>query len=180
MFRRYSGRRPLNIDQISLLRQANQLMSDGKPAQAAPLFVQLGRQMQATRRPRRAANLFARAANAFIDSHDEQAALTQARLALSLGLQYQMVQRTPVFFANITRKMDGIGMKSAAEALQREFGPRIASKPTVPPQESQPKRGLLPTICPKCGAPVHGDDINWVDENTAECEYCGNLIRTEK
>ena len=147
MFRRYRGVRPLNMEQMALLQQANQLMLDGKPGEAGPRFVQLARQMQATRRPRRAANLFARAANAFVDSHDEQAALTQARSALSLGLQHQMVQRTPVFFANITRKMNDKGMKSAAGALQQEFGAQIASKPPAPPQESQPRRGLLPTIC---------------------------------
>lgn len=40
-------------------------------------------------------------------------------------------------------------------------------------------RAALPTNCPKCGAPLQSDKVDWVDENTAECPYCGNSIRSE-
>jgi hypothetical protein len=49
-----------------------------------------------------------------------------------------------------------------------------ASAPT-----SQPRHGSLPTNCPKCGAPLHGGEVSWVDATTAECEYCGAAIRAE-
>ena len=172
--------RPLTAGQIALLARANKLMLDGKPSEAGPLFAQLAKDLQSSNHPRRAANLYARAAHAFADCHDEQAALGLARTALSLFIQFKMAQRAPVFYANITQKMSNKGMKSAADTLQREFGAQIALPPSELEQGKHPQRGLLPTSCPKCGGPVHSEDINWVDENTAECEYCGTLIRTEK
>jgi hypothetical protein len=37
----------------------------------------------------------------------------------------------------------------------------------------------LPTQCPGCGAPVRPDEVDWLDDVTAECEYCGSPVRVE-
>ena len=179
MFRRF--RNPglnatsLSPAQLQTMNQANQLVASGQPILAAPLFAQLAGGMQAGNHPRRAANLHAQAAHAYADGKDEQDALSQARQALSLFIQYQMVQRTPVFYANITRKLTNHGMKNAAEALAKEFGPLVAGMPASAPAVSS--RGSLPTNCPKCGAPLHANEATWIDANTAECAYCGVSIR---
>jgi len=187
---------PLGADQLALLQQANQLMTAGQAGQAAPLFAQLAAQMEASRHPRRAANLHARAAHAFADNQQGQLALGQARSALNLFLSNRMPLRAPMFFSNITRKMNNHGMQNAAQSLQQEYGGRLqgggplrgggglrrrmaglgAAGPAAP---AEPVHGALPTSCPKCGAPVHGSEINWVDNNTAECDYCGALMRAE-
>jgi hypothetical protein len=177
---------PLGAQQLAVLQQANQLMANNQPAVAAPLFAQLAAQMEAANHPRRAANLHARAAHAFADSQAGQAALGQARSALNLFISSGMVARTPVFFANITRKLNNHGMQNAAHALQQEYGGRLQAGPLRRRQgavagaaPAAPRHGSLPTSCPKCGAPVHGAEANWVDNNTAECDYCGALIRAE-
>jgi hypothetical protein len=183
MFRRLrSSRRlarSLDPDQMAILKQANQWMENGEPAKAAPLFAQLANEMKMGRHPRRAANMYARAAHAFADANNEPAALAHTRSALELFSALSMFQRTPVFFANITRHLINRGMKSSADELQREYGSLVSSQPSQSPQMKQPQHGLLPTNCPKCGAPVQREDINWVDENTAECEFCGTFMRTE-
>jgi hypothetical protein len=38
---------------------------------------------------------------------------------------------------------------------------------------------VLPTNCPSCGGPVLLKEVEWLDDITAECAYCGNGIRTE-
>ncbi|MGA2488985.1 MAG: hypothetical protein ABSF99_02190, partial [Anaerolineales bacterium] len=122
--------------------------------------------------------LHAQAAHAYADSHNPQAALVQARAALTLFIQNRMVQRTPVFYANITRKLTNKGVPDAAAALAKEFGSRVGPvPPSVAPAGGQ--RGHLPTNCSKCGAPIHANEANWVDANTIECDYCGSLIRPE-
>ena len=166
----------LSASQIEVLAKANQLVANNNSADAAPLYAELARELDGNR-PRAAANLHARAAHAYADSGNEQLALTQARAALTLFIQYRMINRTPVFFANITRKFNNKGMKNSASALQNEFGNRVGSVPPQPAQGSL-KRGVLPTNCPKCGAPIHGDEANWIDNLTAECDYCGASIRT--
>ena len=175
MFRnaRTQGQR-LGAAQLATLSEANQLMTNHKPAEAAPLFAQLAGDLQASKHPRRAANLYARAAHAFADAKDGPAALAHARAALDLFLLHGMVYRAPMFYANITRKLNNNQMKAAAAHLQQDYGAKIADLPAAP---ASAPRGLLPTNCPKCGAPVHGDDANWVDANTAECDYCGSLMR---
>ena len=180
MFRRFrnpaGNPAPLNPSQLQAMNQANQLVASGQPILAAPIFAQLAKNMETGNHPRRAANLHAQAAHAYTDGKDQQDALAQARQALSLFIQYQMVQRTPVFFANITRKFTNKGMKNAAEALAKEFGPLVTGMPAPAPVATP--RGSLPTSCPKCGAPLHPGEATWVDANTAECAYCGTAIRT--
>ncbi len=53
---------------------------------------------------------------------------------------------------------------------------------TAPPTAGTPAKRLprLPTRCPSCGAPVDPRDVEWVDEATVECDYCGSLIRAEE
>jgi hypothetical protein len=166
----------LSASQIEVLAKANQLAAANNPAEAAPLYAELARELDVPR-PRRAANLHSRAAHAYADAGNEQLALAQARAALTMFIQYRMINRTPVFFANITRKFNNKGMKNSAAALQNEFGNRVGPLPPAPAPGAAP-HGLLPTNCPKCGGPVHGDEANWIDNQTAECDYCGAAIRT--
>jgi len=181
MFRRFRNQAQpanlLNPAQLQTLNQANQLVAGGQPGQAAPLFAGLAGAMEASNHPRRAANLHAQAAHAYADGQQEQEALTQARAALTLFLQYKMLQRSPVFYANITRKLNARGMKNAAAALAQEFGGRVGPVPGPLPAPSS--RGKLPTNCPKCGGPLHPNEANWIDANTVECDYCGALIQPE-
>ncbi|HTX80467.1 MAG TPA: zinc ribbon domain-containing protein [Longilinea sp.] len=174
-FRRpFIGVMTLTVPQLEMLAQANKFIADQQFGQAAPLFAELARQLEIGRHPRRAANLHAQAANAYAEGGNEAEALVQARAALNLFIQYQMVQRTPVFYANITRKLTRHGMKEAANALQAEFGGKVSQLP-APGVAAVP--GLLPTTCPQCGAPVRNDEVIPVDANTVECGYCGALLR---
>jgi len=166
----------LSASQIEVLAKANQLAANNNSAAAAPLYAELARELDVPH-PRRAANLHARTAHAYADAGNEQLALAQARTALTMFIQYRMINRTPVFFANITRKFNNKGMKNSASALQNEFGNRVGPMPPQPAPGSAP-RGVLPTNCPKCGAPVHSDEATWIDNQTAECDYCGVSIRT--
>jgi hypothetical protein len=168
---------PIGPAQLALLQQANQLLASGQAAQAAPLFAELAAQMESTQHPRRAANLHAQAAHAYADSRSGQPALGQARSALNLFIANQMTQRTPMFYTNITRKLRNKGLAVAAKSLEQEYGARIGALPAQPAAPPANRRGTLPTSCPKCGAPVRARDANWIDDNTAECDYCGALLR---
>jgi hypothetical protein len=41
------------------------------------------------------------------------------------------------------------------------------------------KKPILPTHCPSCGAAVRPDEVDWLDDLTAECTYCGSPVREE-
>ena len=167
---------PLSADQIAVLVKANQLMAQGKPLEAGASFTGLAATLQQSNHPRRAANLYARAAHAFADGGNAEGALSNARQALGLFTQTGMAPRAAMFYAHITRKMDSHGMQVQAETLRKEFSGKMAVSPAVAPAR---RHGLLPTSCPKCEAPLHPDELIWVDENTVECEFCGTLIHSE-
>jgi hypothetical protein len=182
MFRSFRNRafqtNPLSQAQIQALNNANRFVENGQPAKAAPIFAELAKELETSNHPRRAANLRAQAAHAFADSHNGQSALANARAALTLFIQNQMVERTPVFYTNIIRKLNNYGMKEASAALMTEFSSIVVSVP-VPSSPKPQTHSRLPTNCPKCGGPVHSDEANWVDASTVECGYCGAMIRPE-
>jgi hypothetical protein len=165
--------------QLEILSKANRLVQAGQFNDAATIMVQLAQEMERTNHPRRAANLHAMAAHTYADGRNESAALSEARLALNLFIQYKIVERTPRFYANITRKLNAGGMKAAAQTLQTEYGGQIGALPPVSSTSTPTRHGRLPAACPKCGAAVRSDEASWVDESTAECMYCGSLIKTE-
>jgi hypothetical protein len=181
MFRRRrminTMRAALDDEQLSTLQQANALAAKGQFGQAAPLFTQLAAGMEGGGHPRRAANLHAQASHAYAESQDEVHALAQAQVALRLFIRWQMAQRTPVFYANITRKMTAKGMAASVAVLQKEFG-QAGSEPVVQAAPAPARCGSLPPACTQCGAPVRSDEVAWVDDQTAECIYCGALVKT--
>jgi hypothetical protein len=168
------------------LQQANRFLATKQPAQAAPLFARLAEVLADEDHPRHAANLHAQAAQAVgwrralgsdtnrADSHNEAAALRQSRAALNLFLDYQMDQRTPVFYANITRKLNALGMPGAAETLAQEFGAKLPQPAPVTPPAGRPP--ACPPVAPSA-APIRSNEAHWVDDTTIECAYCGGLIR---
>jgi hypothetical protein len=179
-FRRRSARGlRLGPGQIQILSQANQLIADGHPGEAAQLFANLAQQLEASNHPRRAANLHAQAAHAYADDQDEANTLAQSRRALTLFLQYQMLDRAPRFYGNIERRLRARNMSKAAEALQTEFGQPVGSLPQPPALPQVPGQQRLPATCKQCGAPVRGDEVEWINQYSAECIYCGSVIQTE-
>lgn len=163
-----------------LIQTANDLLASGHPKEAAPLFARLAREMEASGQAIRAANLHARAAHAYADSHAEAEALAEARLALAQFIALNITDRVPVFYRNITRKLINRGMSQAVQMLEYEFGSHI-EMPTVtvgPPPGNQ--RVALPTECPHCGAPVLDTEVEWIDNQRARCEYCGGIFQTSE
>jgi hypothetical protein len=65
----------------------------------------------------------------------------------------------------------GSGVEGAAPAVGVGSTNVAASAPT--------KKPVLPTKCPGCGGPVRADEVDWIDEVTAECNWCGSPVRAE-
>jgi len=153
------------------------------PAEGGALLDEIAAESDARGLPRQAANLRARAAHAFAIAGDADRALAQARLVLDLFARHNMPQRIPVFLDAITRRLTAQGLAAAAQTLLDEYGPpvpRPAPRPSSRLQAGASHRPrLLPVRCPDCGAPLNPKAAVWVDQTTAECEYCGSFIRAE-
>jgi hypothetical protein len=48
------------------------------------------------------------------------------------------------------------------------------------PTETYHRVDLLPTNCPRCGAPTRGHEIHWIGAQSANCSYCGSSLPMKK
>ena len=168
----------MNPAWLATMGQANQLIAKGQPAQAAQMMAQLAQDVESRGRARPAAVFHAQAAHAYAASKNESAALAQARAALNQFIQLNMVRRAPRFYDNISSKLRTNGMASAADMLQREYEDKVKPfRAYAPASPAQGKR--LPSNCPHCGAAARSDEVDWIDGQSAECNYCGGVIQTE-
>lgn len=170
--------RPINPADLEAVSRANQLLADGKSTEAAEIFARLGQEFDARGMPRRAAQAHAHAANAFAQSKNEAAGMTHARAALNTFVRLGMTQRAAQFYANITRGLRQSGLNNSADSLQKEFGGSLQSAGEAG-NTAQVKRGRLPAKCPHCAGPARSDEVDWIDEFSAECNFCGGVIQTE-
>jgi hypothetical protein len=65
------------------------------------------------------------------------------------------------------------GHTAEADRIQQAFGSAV-----VP--EADAARRSLPAACPQCGGAVRPDEVDWIDDRTAVCDYCGSVVKSEE
>lgn len=70
--------------------------------------------------------------------------------------------------SQLESQADVISGKTAAVELETN---RVEKQKT-----SGPRLDLLPTNCPRCGAPLHGVDVKWTSDRSADCPFCGSHL----
>ncbi len=167
------------FDSPPALKRANELMAIGNYPAAAVAFEQLAGAAAGRGGPR-APWLFLQAGRARLLSGQVPAGMEHFQKGLSLFAaqsQFAPLSRSGLSLAAELRQR---GLE--AEAAQVEAWVR-AGLPAgfVPTQAAAGKpRGVLPTNCPGCGAPLRPDEVEWRDSLSAECPYCGSVIRAEE
>lgn len=160
-----------------LLRRANQLMSSGDFAGAAAALEQLARAAEARGGPR-APFFYIQTGRARVMAGQAPAALENLERGLGLFAARGQFMKVRNLGTRIVAELNQRGLSKEASQISGYV------KTLVPDLEAgdgpQPgKHPLLPTTCPGCGAPIHPDDVEWVDEVTAACAYCGTSVRGE-
>lgn len=77
----------------------------------------------------------------------------------------------------IVNELQARGLNIEADEIKILLGGNLPITPTK--TASPQKRPVLPTHCPACGAAVKPDEVEWLDDITAECAYCGSPVRDE-
>jgi tetratricopeptide (TPR) repeat protein len=160
-----------------MLRRANYLMETGQYEQAYPPLKRLADGAMQHGMPVRAANLYLQAARARLQTGSAQDAADLARRAISLLARVGQVERVRRLLPRMVDDLEKRGYYDQAVALRAEITALLGSVDAAAPSPSQ--RGTLPAKCPSCNAPARADEVDWVDNSSAECVYCGSVIRTE-
>jgi len=166
------------------LARANRLMAEGQFAEAANIFGQLADKAEELERPIRAADLMIQAARAHLAADDAEAAVRRAKQALLFFVRSRRVGRVPHLLAHTTEALRNKGYHAEADGLEHaveeglgQMGLSLEGVTQRVTAEEPKQRGTLPAQCAGCGAPLVPDEVEWHDAHTAECPYCGTMVK---
>lgn len=175
-FRRHI-RKTLAQDVPPILQEANFAYAKGEYGRAAELYEIIARTVDARGGPR--APLFhLQAGRARLYAGQTKLGLPSLKRGFDLFAERGQEYKLHRAGERVIAELNGRGLIDEAkevEALLRQLSPSIPAMETRP---SPVKTTTLPAYCPSCGAPVRLDEVEWLDENTSECAFCGSPIRS--
>ena len=161
-----------------ILQEANLAFDKGEYGRAAELFEQIAQGADARGGPR--APLFhLQAGRSRILAGQTSLGMPSLKRGLELLAQRRQYQRLQNAGQRVIAELQERGhAKEAAEIkawLDSALPSSLAAQTPLPAKQ----RPSLPTHCPQCGAAVRPDEVEWLDDVTAECAYCGSPVRDE-
>ena len=165
-FRPMTGRIPSRAAaHQQMLRNAFQAQESDDPAALAKTFAELAAQAARNGHPLQAANLHAKSAHHWLEANNIENAQTKADQATAAFTALGMEKRLQQF-------------KTRFEAHKQQPGKTMAAILDENQIENAKPSKSLPATCSQCGAPLRSDEVEWIDEQSAECAFCGSVIKT--
>jgi hypothetical protein len=174
-----------------MLLRANKLFDQGKFVEAAPIFGRLAEGAAKRGMLNRAGDLYLQSARCHLEAGNVPLAVEQAKQALQLFGRAGLIGKIERLMPRMVGALQEKGYEAEATALRQEVEAHLAEAPPGrrPPAGARPSgwpsfakppraRRELPTKCAACGAPIKPDDVTWLDPGTAECPYCGSVLKT--
>lgn len=174
-FRRHI-RKTLAQEVPPILQEANFAFDKGEYGRAAELFERIAHGADARGGPR-APFFHLQAGRARVLAGQTKLGMPSLQRGLELFAQRKQFQRLQNAGERVIAEFTERGLKAEAvemEALLKKLLPVMSA---TEPRTASPKHPVLPTHCPHCGAGLRPDEVEWLDEATAECAYCGSPIR---
>jgi hypothetical protein len=172
--------RPLAPGPIRALARANRMFAEGQFAPAAEQFEMLADAARAGK-IRVAPRLFVLAARANWRAGRIPHGMQLLRNGLGILVSAGALEAARRIASSAADELETLGLAEEAEEARKFLSemPAATGNGTVAVAPAAAVRPLLPTHCGQCGAAVHTDEVEWMDEQTAECAYCGSPIRPE-
>lgn len=177
LFRRQI-RKTLAANVPPVLQEANFVFDKGEYGRAAELFEQIAQAADARGGPR--APLFhLQAGRARIRAGQISLGMPSLKRGLEILAQRKQFQRLQKAGSRVITDLNEQGLTDEATEIETWLKTILPSSPLVETNEVPARRPVLPTHCPSCGAALRPDEVEWLDEVTAECAYCGSPVREE-
>jgi hypothetical protein len=177
LFRRHI-RKTLSANVSPLLQEANFVFSKGEYGRAAELFERLAQTADARGGPR-APLFYLQAGRARVLAGQTSLGMPSLKRGLELLAQLGRFQRLHNFGCRIVTELNERGLQNEAAEIETWLNSVLPPLPSPDSSKMPSIRAVLPTYCPSCGAMVRPDEVEWLDEVTAECAYCGSPLREE-
>ncbi len=174
-------RRAFAPDIPPLLRRANQMLSAGNYAEAASAYEQLARAAEARGGPR-APFFYIQAGRCKVMAGRPANGVEDLERGLGLFAMRGQVFKASNVGNRVIAELNQRGLKNEAQQVTdylKELVPGVGQGGGGGAKPATSQRRALPSHCPGCGAPLRPDEVDWVDETTATCEYCGSPVHGE-
>jgi hypothetical protein len=187
MFRRPRPPRPpigffgfLNPMLQRILGEANQAFDTGDYKDAAERYTRLA-ERAVIRGKSRAGNWMIKAGQANVLTGNKEKGMQQVFNGLEM---LQKEGRQKDFRRYVWRTIDlfnSSGLQAEARKIS-DWIQGVAPDLNMPYADPASTAGQannhqkLPSKCPSCGAPVHPETVDWVENGQAACAYCGILL----
>ncbi len=168
------------------LMEANRLMEAGQYAQAAEIFERLAQGARERGMTERLPMLLLQAARGRILNGEMERGKPMLMEGLQLLYKNRRWRALRRFGEAASAELERLGqpmtageVRSWLESALKEAPAALFAQPTPGApgrQVAAVGRGLLPPRCPNCGANLRSDEVEWIDENYAECPYCGSSV----
>ncbi len=175
LFRR-NIRKTLAQEVPPILQEANFAFDKGEYGRAAELFERIA-ETAAARGGSRAPLFYLQAGRARVFAGQTALGMPSLKRGLELLSQQRLFLRLHRLSRRLINELHERGLEKEAAEIEAWLRTPETSMFEIESQETQVKRPLLHTHCPSCGAAVRPDEVEWLDEVTAECAYCGSPIR---
>lgn len=170
---------PMSPTVLEAHRRANHWMDSGAYSQAAESFERLARQAAQMSRPRQAANLFLKAGHALVLAGQLTEGLKLAQEGLNLLAHAKDWEAFDRLSARAVGELELSGQKDAGRQLSEWVRLQRKEQPAPAVNEPSSPSVRFPGQCPSCGAPVRPGEVEWFDETTAGCAYCGSILQAQ-
>jgi hypothetical protein len=161
------------------LQRANQLLASGNYVEAASIFEQFANGALARNGPR-APWFFLQAGHARLLAGQTAVGMAHIQQGLSLLAARGQFQRLHHAGTRFVAECKARGLNGEAKQIEDYLMKTLPEGFTPGPGTGAEKpRPVLPTNCPGCGGPIRSDEVEWADEITAECPYCGSAVRAQ-
>jgi hypothetical protein len=171
-FRRHI-RKTLAPDVPPILQEAIFAFDKGEFGRAGELFEKLAENVSARGGPR-APFFYLKAGQSRILAGQIALGMPSLRRGLELLGEHKHFLRLQNAGRRVIAELKGQGLSEEASEIETWLRTRLPSEISLAVPEQRP---ALLTHCHACGATVRLDEVEWLDEATAECAYCGSPIR---
>ena len=162
-----------------ILQEANLAFDKGEYGRAAQIFEKIAQGADARGGPR--APLFhLQAGRSRLLAGQTSLGLPSLKRGLELLAQRRQYQRLQNAGQRVVAELQDRGLTKEATEIETWMNSVLPSVPAGEPQPESGRRPVLPTHCPRCGAALRPDEVEWLDDATAGCAYCGSPVRDEE
>lgn len=160
------------------LRRANQLSEQGDHLNAAVIFERLANKALDRGMLRQGPMLLLQAAQAYILAEEIDKGIDLSKQGFGYLAEAQRWEKIRILGTRAVSTLTDAGYKTEAEDMNKWLD-QLMSAGNSKFGNANLQKGKLPAKCPYCGAPIRSDEVSWIDNNTAECVYCGSAVPTK-